>query len=122
MTSHMTDLQKEELGVSYLSISVDPERDTPETLAGYREKWKGEAGRWTLAVGSREDVLALANQAFKLPAGREASTPDGLPELFHSQKFALLDGQGRVRGYYDSTDDLSLAQLRQGHRAAGPDR
>jgi protoheme IX farnesyltransferase len=113
MTSHMTDLQKEELGVSYLSISVDPERDTPEKLAGYREKWKGEAGRWTLAVGSREDVLALANQAFKLPAGREASTPDGLPELFHSQKFALLDGQGRVRGYYDSTDDLSLAQLRK---------
>ena len=58
-------------------------------------------------------MLALANQAFKLPAGREVSTPDGLPELFHSQKFALLDGQGRVRGYYDSTDDLSLAQLRK---------
>ena len=113
MTSHMTDLQKEDLGVSYLSISVDPERDTPAALAGYRDKWKGEARPWTLAVGTREEVLALANQAFKLPAGREVSTPDGMPELFHSQKFALLDGQGRVRGYYDSTDDLSLAQLRK---------
>jgi len=113
MTSHMTDLQKEDLGVSYLSISVDPERDTPAALSTYRDKWKGEARRWTLAVGTREEVVALANQAFKLPAGREVSTPDGMPELFHSQKFALLDGQGRVRGYYDSTDDLSLAQLRQ---------
>jgi protein SCO1/2 len=112
MTSHMTDLQKEDLGVSYLSVSVDPERDTPAALAGYRDKWKG-GPRWTLAVGTRDDVLALANQAFKLPAGREVSTPDGLPELFHSQKFALLDGQGRVRGYYDSTDELSLAQLRK---------
>lgn len=113
MTSHMTDLQKEDLGVSYLSISVDPERDTPTALSGYRDKWNGEARRWTLAVGTREEIQALANQAFKLPAGREVSTPDGMPELFHSQKFALLDGQGRVRGYYDSTDDLSLAQLRK---------
>ena len=113
MTSKLTDLQKEDLGVSYLSISIDPERDSPAALAGYREKWKGDARSWTLAVGSREAVLGLANEAFKLPAGQQASTPEGLPELFHSQRFALVDREGRVRGYYDSTDEVALAQLRQ---------
>ncbi|HYN65032.1 MAG TPA: UbiA family prenyltransferase, partial [Candidatus Limnocylindrales bacterium] len=113
MTSHMTDLQKEGLGVSFLSISIDPDRDAPEVLSGYRAKWKGDPQSWTLAVGSHEAVLALANQAFKLPAGQEVSTPEGLPELFHSQRFALVDRQGRVRGYYDSNDELALAQLRQ---------
>src|SRR5262249_54129916 len=113
MTSRMTDLQKEGLGVSFLSVSVDPERDAPQVLADYRTKWKGDAALWTLAVGSRESVMALANQAFKLPAGKQASTPDGMPELFHSQRFALVDRQGAVRGYYDSTDDLAMARLRQ---------
>jgi len=113
MTSHMTDLQKEDLGVSYLSISIDPDRDAPEVLSGYRAKWKGDPARWTLAVGSREAVMSLANEAFKLPAGQQVSTPDGLPELFHSQRFALVDGQGRVRGYYDATDGVALEQLRQ---------
>jgi protoheme IX farnesyltransferase len=113
MTSRMTDLQKEGLGVSFLSISIDPERDAPQVLSGYRAKWQGDAQLWTLAVGSREAVLALANQAFKLPAGQEVSTPEGLPELFHSQRFALVDRQGRVRGYYDSNDTLAMAQLRQ---------
>ena len=109
----MTDLQKEGLGVSFLSISIDPDRDAPEVLSGYRAKWQGDAQIWTLAVGSHEAVLALANQAFKLPAGQEVSTPEGLPELFHSQRFALVDRQGRVRGYYDSNDTLAMAQLRQ---------
>lgn len=113
MTSRMTDLQKEGLGVSFLSVSVDPERDAPPVLAGYRDKWKGDAALWTLAVGSHETITALANEAFKLPAGRQASTPDGMPELFHSQRFALVDRQGAVRGYYDSTDDLAMARLRQ---------
>lgn len=113
MTSRMTDLQQEGLGVSFLSISIDPDRDAPEVLSGYRAQWKGDAELWTLAVGSHEAVLSLANQAFKLPAGQEVSTPEGLPELFHSQRFALVDRQGRVRGYYDSTDELALAQLRQ---------
>jgi protein SCO1/2 len=113
MTSHMTELQKEDLGVSYLSISVDPERDSPATLSSYRERWKGDARLWTLAVGSREAVLELANEAFKLPAGQQAATPEGLPELFHSQRFALVDREGRVRGYYDSTDELALSRLRE---------
>jgi protein SCO1/2 len=113
MTSRMIDLQGEDLGASFLSISVDPARDGPEALTDYRTKWDGDAELWTLATGSREAVLSLANEAFKLPAGQEVSTPDGLPELFHSQRFALVDPQGRVRGYYDSTDDLALAQLRK---------
>ncbi|HZL99478.1 MAG TPA: heme o synthase, partial [Planctomycetota bacterium] len=113
MTSQMTELQKEDLGVSYLSISIDPERDAPQVLADYRTKWEGDERTWSLAVGSREAVLALANDAFKLPAGQEVMTPEGLPELFHSQRFALVDGQGRVRGYYDATDDVALEQLRQ---------
>jgi protoheme IX farnesyltransferase len=114
MTRRMVDLQREDLPVRFLSISVDPARDTPEVLAAYRDKWEGDLERWSLAVGSQEDVLSLANEAFKLPAGTGEATPvDGMPALFHSQRYALVDRMGRVRGYYSHDDELAIEQLRR---------
>jgi protoheme IX farnesyltransferase len=122
MTRRMVDLAEQGLDARFLSVSVDPARDGPAVLAAFREKWGGDVGRWTLVVGSHEAVMRLANEAFKLPAGTGQSPVDGMPELFHSQRYALLDAQGRVRGYYAHDDDLAIAQLRRdvaALRAAG---
>jgi protoheme IX farnesyltransferase len=122
MTRRMVGLQAERLDVRFLSVSVDPRRDAPPVLKVFREKWDGDAARWTLAVGSHEAVMALANDAFKLPAGTGEAGPDGLPELFHSQRYALVDARGRVRGYYAHDDELAIGQLRRdvaALRAAG---
>lgn len=40
------------------SISIDPERDTPEVLKAYREKFGIEAG-WTFLTGDEDDVILL---------------------------------------------------------------
>jgi protein SCO1/2 len=112
MTRRMVDLQEEGLPTRFLSVSVDPARDGPEVLKAFREKWDGDAARWTLAVGSHEAVMALASDAFKLPVSTGQTQVDGMPELFHSQRFALVDAQGRVRGYYAHDDDLAIGQLR----------
>jgi protoheme IX farnesyltransferase len=126
MTRRMVDLQAEGLDARFLSVSVDPSRDGPPVLKGFREKWDGDESRWSLVVGSHEAVMGLANQAFKLPAGTGTgpggTAVDGMPELFHSQRFALLDGRSRVRGYYAHDDELAIAQLRRdvaALRAAG---
>ncbi len=113
MTSAFTRLQQEGLPAKFLSISVDPRRDSPAALSAYRAKWEGDVARWTLAVGSHEAVRDLAERGFKLPLETGAPTVDGMPELFHSNKFALVDGAGRVRGYYASDDALELDRLRR---------
>lgn len=42
--------------VHFYSITLDPERDTPEVLSAYREKFRA---RWTFLTGSIEDIFTL---------------------------------------------------------------
>lgn len=45
--------------VAFLSITVDPERDTPRRLAAYRRLFPHPPANWTLLTGSPSDVHAL---------------------------------------------------------------
>jgi len=42
--------------VYFYSISIDPERDTPEVLSEYRERFKAN---WTFLTGNKEDIIEL---------------------------------------------------------------
>jgi protoheme IX farnesyltransferase len=114
MTKRMVELQREDLPARFLSVSVDAVRDAPRNLAEYRETWSGGDSRWTLLAGTHDAVMSLSNDGFRLSAGvSEVEEPmEGMPVLFHSQRFALVDDQGRVRGYYVYNDELALEQLR----------
>jgi len=118
MTESLVALQQEDLPARFLSVSVDG-KDSPQELASYREKWSGGDERWTLLAGAHDEVMSLSNEGFKLSAG---STPvegqvEGMPALFHSQRYALVDGEGRVRGYYPHDDAVAIEQLRTDLRA-----
>jgi protoheme IX farnesyltransferase len=112
MTQRLVELQQSGLPARFLSVTVDPERDSPQVLTAFRDKHAGDPARWTLATGSRDALATLGNEGFKLPYPKGSTLVDGMPELFHSGLFALLDGQGRVRGTYDHRDALALEQLR----------
>jgi protoheme IX farnesyltransferase len=118
MTESLVALQQEDLPARYLSVSVDA-NDSPETLNGYRDKWSGGDPRWTLIGGEHDDVMSLSNEGFKLYAGTEPveGQVEGMPSLFHSQRYALVDAAGRVRGYYPHDDAIAIEQLRTDLRA-----
>jgi copper(I)-binding protein/cytochrome oxidase Cu insertion factor (SCO1/SenC/PrrC family) len=42
--------------VFFYSISIDPERDTPEVLKEYKERFKA---RWTFLTGKKSDIIQL---------------------------------------------------------------
>lgn len=54
-------------GVRLVSISIDPEHDTPERLAEYARRF-GAGPRWTFLTGARDDVLAV-QRAFDADRG-----------------------------------------------------
>ena len=89
--------------VRFVSISVDPEHDTPKVLADYAKRVRNDP-RWTFLTGTRADIVKLSVQGFKLAAGDPA--PGGEP-LLHSSKFAVADKEGVIRGYYDGADGAS---------------
>ena len=110
MTNNMRALTKEiakDAPVRFVSISIDPTRDTPPVLAEYAKRVRNDA-RWTFLTGKREDIVNLSVHGFKLAAGDPG--PGGDP-LLHSSKFAVADKEGMIRGYYDATDGSVTNQI-----------
>jgi len=86
--------------VRFVSISVDPTRDTPAVLAAYAKRNRNDP-RWTFVTGERQTIVDLSVKGFKLAAGDPV--PGG-EALLHSGKFAVADQDGVIRGYYDGGD------------------
>jgi len=87
--------------VRFVSISVDPQRDTPEVLRGYAMRYRNDP-RWTFLTGDRDTIVRLSVEGFKLAAG--GSPQPGAEPLLHSAKFAVADKDGILREYYGGTD------------------
>lgn len=99
--------------VRRVSISVDPEYDTPEVLAAYAASFSATEPEWTFAVGTQESTHDLVVKGFKLGLAR---TPDDDPRaaaepITHSTRFTLVDASGEIRGYYDPFAPDGLDQL-----------
>lgn len=101
MTRRMHDVVEgtdKSLPVQFVSVSVDPSRDTPEVLAAYARR-SGADERWTFLTGGADTIRRVTVKGFKLPV--EPVQP-GSEALLHSTKFVLADRHGQIRGYYDS--------------------
>lgn len=84
--------------VRLVSITVDPEYDTPEVLSEYAETWQADTSIWTFLTGSPEVVLSTVRDGFKITAEREGSGGmPGMPNIVHGTSFLLVDQAGWVR-------------------------
>jgi protein SCO1 len=113
MSSEMervNDMFREEPNLQIFSISIDPTYDTPEILQEYANKHKAKAGKWDFLTGDKEEIYQLAKCGFILPTLDGMGVPD---DFAHSDKFVLIDEQGRIRGYYSGTnrEDVDLLVL-----------
>ncbi|MEE3298064.1 MAG: SCO family protein [Planctomycetota bacterium] len=91
-----------------VSFSLDPGRDTPLQLARYSSQQGIDSDYWSFLRGERGEIVRLCEQGFRMSAGRgrEAGADPGVP---HSDRFALVDAEGIIRGYYRPSsipDDL----------------
>ncbi len=76
--------------VHYLSISFDPEYDTPEVLRTYAARYTDALDTWTFATGERE---AIATAAIACGVYYEAEAG----EIIHNLATVLMGPDGRVR-------------------------
>ncbi|MBI1788471.1 MAG: SCO family protein [Acidobacteria bacterium] len=106
MTSLMRQLQTLTANlpqVRLVSMTVDPQRDTPEVLAAYARRNHAQPERWRFLTGGAEALHHLKREAFKL------GSVDG--SLNHSTRLVLVDGRGRIRGYYGTDEDSPIQRL-----------
>jgi len=99
MTSKMHAVQKHVTGqqdVRLISISVDPERDTPAVLQAFARRYDAPTEQWTFLTGTPETIHQVAYLTFHVG--------DVIGKIEHSTKFVLVDKRGHIRGYYSSFD------------------
>jgi protoheme IX farnesyltransferase len=106
VTATMARLQKEldlkdAPNLRLVTLTVDPDQDTPNELKEYAARYQADPDRWLFLTGLPEAELhKLLHDGFKVTAQR-AEKPRPGDEFDHSSRLAVVDKHGNIRGYFD---------------------
>ena len=91
-----------------LSHSVDPERDTPDRMAEYASMMNADTAQWKFLTGDKDALYEQAKDGYFLTALESDTAAGG---FFHSDIFALIDKENRIRGMYDGTSTSEVDEM-----------
>jgi len=108
---------------SLISVTIDPKRDTVETLKKYAKENNSTSKNWHFLTGDKDKIYEFANKGFKLYAGENEEVEGGFE---HSGLFALVDKDGFIRSrtitsgenenplkFYDGLDAKQVQMLKE---------
>lgn len=94
------EVYKNEAGFRILSHTVDPDTDSVPRMKAYAASLGARADNWWFLTGSKDSLYKAARNSYLLddPKNNTGSMDE---QFIHTQFFALVDKQGRVRKIYD---------------------
>jgi protein SCO1/2/putative membrane protein len=101
-----------DLDVRLVSITVDPDRDTPDDLLAYAKKYHADPDRWWFLTGDKAEIFRLIRGSFKMIVADEPDPKPGF-EIMHSITIMHVNAEGRVMGQYNARNDVDMARLRR---------
>jgi len=99
LTQKMAQVQ-DELGadfgkkIAFVSISLDPEHDTPDLLKDYAQFWGAKPEGWMFLTGAPEAVRDVTHRYGVFFLKKEDGSVD------HTQLTTLIDADGQMRVQY----------------------
>ena len=106
MTERMSTVQHDLIDIDklkFVSFTVNPDYDTPEVLKKYAKRYDADISTWSFVTGKYEQIQELIANGFKMGDEEEI--------VFHSSRFALVDHEGNLRGYYSGTEPMDHENL-----------
>jgi protein SCO1/2 len=107
MTRQMKELQDalpHDSQTKLISLTTDPDYDTPAILKIYAERAGADMNRWTFLTGTKTQIGDLATGSLKLSAVEkkpdERASADDL--WVHSTIFVIVDKHAQLRGVYQT--------------------
>lgn len=91
-----------------LSHTVDPSTDSVPVLEKYSEQWNANPYQWLFLTGPKKELYNMARRSYLLSV---SSGNGGQSDFVHTQMLALVDGRGRIRGFYDGLKQKEINQL-----------
>ena len=99
------ELIRNHVDVEMLSLSLDPEYDTPAILGPYADSYSVDNRYWHLLTGQKDSILNLVKQGFLVGANGDAGVSD--INAF-ANKVVLIDTTGKILNYYNGTDPKQI--------------
>jgi len=107
MTAQMESLQdllpaKSE--AKLVTLTTDPDYDTPAVMKRYGERFNADFNRWTFLTGTKKEIAALASGSLKLSAVPvPLEDQKSVADLFiHTTIFVIVDRHARLRGIFET--------------------
>lgn len=113
LTKNMGILQKAFLKknpdfVQFISITVDPWRDSFPVLRKYADSYHADHDRWWFLTGDSEKVFDYARNEL----GLSIQPSDAAKDMYdHSDRFVLIDTARQIRGYFDGNNMRDLKTI-----------
>ncbi len=106
---------KDDSDFAIISHTSMPEKDSVPVMKAYEEKMIGKnpgfAAKWYFVTGSKDSLYAMAMKSYLLDNAKNNSI-NIKDHFIHTQFFALVDKQMRVRGIYDGLKNDELEKLK----------
>lgn len=99
--------------IRLITVSVDPDNDTPEALSEYAQAFEADPARWWFLTGEVKATDAWIQTSFLSPVERDLNAKPG-DRVSHRTQIVTVDKQGRVRGFYagETREDLEKIRAR----------
>jgi len=96
--------------VKFISLTVDPEHDSPAVIKRYADRYGVNSDVWWMLTGPKKTIYDFALNELKLGLQDSVSVDSN---FVHTDYVALLDKDRVIRGYYHGTDTAAMARLRE---------
>lgn len=112
MTANMSQLQDKLAGadvdVELVSYSVDPERDTPEELVKFSEKFDADLSNWHFLTGyDNSEIKSFAESSFKTAVDADPNSD----QFIHGTAFYLVNKDGVVVKKYSGVSNVPYEEI-----------
>jgi len=94
-------------GAKLVTLTTDPDYDSPAVMKKYGEHFGADFGRWTFLTGTKNEIANLASGSLKLSAVPVKSEDQkSVADLFiHSTYFVVADKHAQLRGVFETGGD-----------------
>jgi protein SCO1/2 len=128
MTAHMKSVQdklQKDARAKLVTLTTDPDYDSPEIMKRYGERFGADFNRWTFLTGTKNELANLGANSLKLSAQpipvKDRTTPVDL--FIHSTIFVVVDKHAQLRGIFETegegvdwTNDVEPRLIKTVHR------
>ena len=107
------EIYKNEPDFQILSHTCNPDTDSVSVLKHYSDSLQVNTQKWIFLTGRKDSLYQMARGSYLLDDPKNNVEKIG-DQFIHTQFFALVDRQGKVRGkIYDGLKVLEVEQLKQ---------